>query len=247
VFALLRVGAIPVVIPTRLAPGENPFKYFGVRRAFVGSDTSNTSSTEFVHRTDPNWFETLRTTQGDYRYAGPLDDVRIFSLTSGTTGQPKGVLSTQRQWLARFHSEFNTFPEVFERDVPLNLVLVGAINFSSVFRRLANQLCIGGAAILAGYPSDLDRLITDINEWGETACLLIPPLCRALMAKAPAEGVLFPEMRALLIGGAPLFPEEKREIFLSELESVFLADVGVVEAAILTMIGRRVCAETLAT
>jgi acyl-CoA synthetase (AMP-forming)/AMP-acid ligase II len=99
------------------------------------------------------------------------------------------------------------------------------MGFSAFFFYLANQLFIGGPVILMSENHEADFLIAAINKWDDTVTLVTPALARQFLSKAPAEGVLFPKMRALCIGAAPLYAAEKRQI-LAKLSPNFYEVYG---------------------
>jgi acyl-coenzyme A synthetase/AMP-(fatty) acid ligase len=207
--AMLRIGAVPVDAPLRRPVEPDPFKQFKISRAFRSPDGPPLAVAQ-VHTIDANWRNAFARERGDFRYPGSLDETIHFSLTSGSTGAPKGIITTQRQWLARFQSALKLFHIILTPERPPNLLVIGEMSFSGIYFFLMNQFCIGGPVVLMGANFDPDYIVKTINGWDDSVFLMISPICRALLAKAPPEGLLFPKARALFVGAAPLFPEEKR-------------------------------------
>jgi acyl-coenzyme A synthetase/AMP-(fatty) acid ligase len=86
------------------------------------------------------------------------------------------------------------------------------MSFSGFFFFIANQFCICGPAVLVGVAPDLQNIVQAISAWEDSVFLVTPPLCRDLLALASAAQLLFPKVRAMFVGAAPLFAEEKRAI-----------------------------------
>jgi long-chain acyl-CoA synthetase len=209
-FAILRVGAVPVDIPLRRPSGRDPFKIFGVKRVIGVPGIMAPDAT--VHVLDDDWRTAINAKTGDHRFAGAPDQLFLFSLTSGSTGVPKGVVTSQREWWERYRSAAALLPELVTEERPPTLPAIGEISFSGFFFFIANQCCIGGPTVLIGQVETIDDLVTAINAWEDTAFLATPNMCREMLAKAGEGGVLFPKVRAMVVGAATLYPEEKRTI-----------------------------------
>ena len=212
-FALMRIGAVPLDLPAQRPPGAfvDPIRHFKVRRAFLIPQAPDYPDV-ICHRVEPRWRAMIETNLGDRRQARDQDEMHFLSLTSGSTGAPKGIVTTQRQWLARTRSAMKLFPEVLTPEHPPKLLLVGGIGFSAFFFFLTNQICIGGPTVLMSESHRPDELVKAIAGWEDGACLITPPLCRQFLTMPATNGVLFPGLRALFVGAAPLFPEEKLQI-----------------------------------
>jgi acyl-CoA synthetase (AMP-forming)/AMP-acid ligase II len=207
-FAAMRLGAVPVDVPMGRPRPVDPFKLFGVKRVLTAPGAQLPDAT--VHLIDTAWRESLEGKSGDQRFAGPPDRLLHFSMTSGSTGLPKGIITTQREWSDRYRSAAQLFPDVITAERPPNLLVIGEISFSGFFFFVANQICIGGPIVLIGLVENVEALIQSIRSWDQSAFLMTPQMCRQVVAKASGKGPLFPKARALFIGAAPLFPEEKQ-------------------------------------
>jgi acyl-coenzyme A synthetase/AMP-(fatty) acid ligase len=211
--ALIRVGAVPLDLPMP-QPGEVPghaLRPFGVRRAFVATGMTPSAGLA-VHAVAPGWRHALPTSRGDRRADENPDEDFYLSFTSGSTGAPKGIVTTRRQWQARYVTARNLLPFLLSPEHPPTLLVIGGMAFSAFFFFLTNQLFTGGPVVLMTGAHHPDRLAAAINEWDDAAMLITPPLARELLARAPQNGVMFPKMRALFVGAAPFFAEEKRAV-----------------------------------
>ncbi len=211
VFALLRIGAIPVDVPFRQPQPLDPHTLFGVRRAIALPGYAAPEGV-VVHTLDADWKAAIETKNGDFRFSGPSDNLLIFSITSGTTGAPKGVVTTQREWWERTRSAAALLPEVLDVAHPPHLLVMGEMSFSGFFFFVANQICVGGPLVLVGVVASIDTFIDEINKRDDTVFLVTPPICREMLAKASGDGVLLPKVRAMIVGAAPLYPEEKQRM-----------------------------------
>jgi long-chain acyl-CoA synthetase len=209
-FAALRVGAVPVDLSLRQGGHADLFRRFGVKRVFAM--TGMTVPEASVHPIDPDWREVLAGKIGDHRCAASPEQLSIFRITSGSTGLPKGVLTTQRQWNERYRTDVELFPDLINADRPPNLLVIGELSFANSFRYLANQISIGGPIVPIGVLGSATELAKAIDSWEDAVFFTTPQTCRDLVANCSTSGPRFCNVRALVVSGAPLFAHEKQEI-----------------------------------
>ncbi|MFE2727624.1 beta-ketoacyl synthase N-terminal-like domain-containing protein, partial [Kitasatospora sp. NPDC059327] len=128
-----------------------------------------------------------------------LDDPAWMLYTSGTTGRPKGVLSTQRSCLWSVAACYVPVPGLSADDRvlwPLPL-----------FHSLAHIFCVLGvtavgatARIVDGF--DADEVLRAIREDGSTFLAGVPTMYHYLVQAARESGFVAPELRMCLVGGA---------------------------------------------
>ena len=213
-FALMRAGAIPLDLPAKPPPGAvaSPLKLFNIKRVFRQGKVAGGPPEVTFHNIDQSYMEQMRQKTGDHRVVRDADELHNFSMTSGSTGAPRGVMTSRRQWQARFESALNLFPDVLTPERPPTLLVIGGIGFSAFYFFLSNQLFIGGPAVLMTENHQEKFLAEKINSFDDAATLITPPAARKLLDLAPSDAPLFPKMRALFIGASPLFPDEKLEV-----------------------------------
>ncbi|MEU3349628.1 beta-ketoacyl synthase N-terminal-like domain-containing protein, partial [Streptomyces sp. NPDC006700] len=146
-------------------------------------------------------FETLATTEPEAAARDDLglDEVAWMLYTSGTTGKPKGVLSTQRNCLWSVAACYVPVPELFADDRvlwPLPL-----------FHSLSHIACVlavtsvgATARITDGYSAD--EILSVLREESPTFLAGVPTMYHYLVQAAQRQGVRAPDLRVGLVGGA---------------------------------------------
>jgi acyl-CoA synthetase (AMP-forming)/AMP-acid ligase II len=137
----------------------------------------------------------------------------LVSLSSGTTGRPKGALVTHGQMYERFINQWVTLSlNVSDRFISVTPVYFGAARSFCM-----SILAAGATLILDPPPHKPGQLAAAINGSAATVCFLVPTLMRRLLAEAPsAGGPLLPGLRLLVFGGS-MVPGEEAEVFRDRL------------------------------
>ncbi|WP_199847813.1 AMP-binding protein, partial [Streptomyces dysideae] len=136
-----------------------------------------------------------------------LDDVAWMLYTSGTTGRPKGVLSTQRNCLTSVAACYAPIPGLTHEDRvvwPLPL-----------FHSLAHIVCVltvtavgATARIVDGFSAD--EILDAVHEERATFLAGVPTMYRYLVQAARETGFTAPDLRMCLVGGAITTAELRR-------------------------------------
>ncbi|MGW3289670.1 SDR family NAD(P)-dependent oxidoreductase, partial [Streptomyces sp. NPDC001002] len=136
-----------------------------------------------------------------------LDDVAWMLYTSGTTGRPKGVLSTQRNCLTSVAACYAPIPGLTHEDRvvwPLPL-----------FHSLAHIVCVltvtavgATARIVDGFSAD--EILDAVREERATFLAGVPTMYHYLVQAAKAGGFTAPDLRMCLVGGAITTAELRR-------------------------------------
>ena len=151
-------------------------------------------------------YEDLVDAQDD-RYEWPeLDENSASSLcyTSGTTGNPKGVLYSHRSTL--LHSYAGALPDALNcsaRDVILPVVPMFHVNAWS----LPYIACMVGAKLVFPGPGlDGKSLYELFESEGVTLSAGVPTVWQGLLAHVESQGLKFSTMRRTIIGGSACPP-----------------------------------------
>ncbi|PJE98196.1 polyketide synthase, partial [Streptomyces carminius] len=146
-------------------------------------------------------FETLATTEpGSAARDGlGLDEVAWMLYTSGTTGKPKGVLSTQRNCLWSVAACYVPVPDLSVDDRVLwPLPLFHSL--SHIAGVLATTSVGATTRITDGYSAD--EILSVLREESPTFIAGVPTMYHYLVQAARQHGVEAPDLRVGLVGGA---------------------------------------------
>lgn len=147
-------------------------------------------------------------------FPGITTDPLCLVYTSGSTGLPKGVVSTHRNVGFATNAIASTLG--LERSDVIGLFLPMSFDYGLYQVFLALQ---AGATLALGRPSHVGpELLRKLVEWRVTALPLVPPVADALLRLARRSRSPLPELRLLTNTGSRLAPE-----VVDELSAVFPA------------------------
>jgi acyl-coenzyme A synthetase/AMP-(fatty) acid ligase len=136
------------------------------------------------------------------------DPIAILA-SSGTTGLPKFTVATHLQYYFRLAN----YREVMPSGTPRRYLSMLSMSFSASRVAFLSHLLHGDALIF--YPAMFlaAEFVEAVSRNEATVAYIVPSAVRQLLAIAEMEKPLLPGLDVLLTAGAPLFPDEKREIF----------------------------------
>lgn len=136
----------------------------------------------------------------------------VLSLSSGTTGRPKGPLITHRNMYHRFIIYYVTltFTEHDRFACASPLYFSGSRGFSLC------ALYAGATVVLLPPPVSAATLIGEINDYDCTTAFIVPTIVRRLIDASTGDGFCFPGLRVLISTGAALFAED-RELAIEKI------------------------------
>lgn len=202
--AMARVGAIVLPLDPRWTTAETN----DVARNF-GADVILTDRPDG----DPGWTSLADADFGesDIPYDDPavgLDTPMLLSLSSGTTGMPKGPRVTQGKFIDRFM--------VYWLDLKLSaqdrFVTATPLYFGGGRGFALAMIYAGGTALLLCPPYKPEQLVAFVNEQRATSMFLVPTLLTRMLGEARDGPLLFPTLEVLISSGSALYAAEQREI-----------------------------------
>jgi acyl-coenzyme A synthetase/AMP-(fatty) acid ligase len=214
-FAAMRVGAALIEIsPHSSQPDrEAMVQKYGISTVFTEPDAPVLSGTKSLWL-DIRWRDQIAQKNGDWRCPDGEVEPYTIGLSSGSTGIPKGLVTTHRQHLARYVAATELFAksELISPRRPANLLLTAEINFTGFFIFLLFQLFAGGAIVILPRYIWVADMVRAIAAWDNALCVVTPLMCRGFIAYARQRGLMFPKLRSLIVVGQPLFAQEKRSV-----------------------------------
>ena len=207
--AMGRIGAVVLPLDPRWAPVET----LRVCASFGATQILCDSAQLPVEPGDGRWtvLEDADFGESEAQYDEARVDLAtpmLVSLSSGTTGIPKGPRVTQGQFVHRF--------AVFWSDLGLSahdrFLSATPLYFGGGRAFALAMIYEGGTALLLCPPHHPEAMLEFANAQQATATFLVPTQIRRLLGIANNDGVLLPTMRALISSGAELFAAEHREV-----------------------------------
>lgn len=203
--ALFRLGAVmlPVDIRWTLAEKASVLDFFKAATVLVDAPVAGLAGPRqlvFAGLPEP--------APPPASWPGGLHSPLLLSLSSGTTGIPKGPRVTHGQFLMRQLSEW----------VSLGFLSSDRFLCATPFyfgggRGFTLGHLIGGATVvLFPPPYDPDHLAPMIEQSRITSTFLTPTILRRLLAVAPGYQAELKRLRLLISSGAALHPEERQLI-----------------------------------
>ncbi|MEJ2602592.1 MAG: class I adenylate-forming enzyme family protein [Gammaproteobacteria bacterium] len=206
-YAVARLGAVILPVDHRWTVAEKTAaaRRFEARLLLV-DDASDDYGDVPIHVPDESWLDE----PADGAPEMPVDEEMplLISLSSGTTGKPKGAIVTHRQFYERFVSQWVTLGiNGQDRFVAVTPLYFGAGRSFSMC-----LLAAGGTVVLDPPPHKPDEVVAAIHRSGATVTFLVPTLLRRLLPLAGEDGPLLPGLRLLISSGAVLHAGEAREM-----------------------------------
>jgi acyl-CoA synthetase (AMP-forming)/AMP-acid ligase II len=168
-------------------------------------------------------------TAGDFPTDGEMP--LLLSLSSGTTGIPKGPMVSHARFMARFAIQRKSLG--FTDD--LTYMLATPAYFGAGRSFALGPLNIGATLVLYPPPYTPEDLAAAINEQKIDVTLLVPTTLRKLLEIAKPGEYLLPGLKTLFSTGAMLHPAERREV-LARLTPTYINYYGSTEGGGLSVL-----------
>lgn len=131
-----------------------------------------------------------------------------LSLSSGTTGRPKGPLLSHRKFLNRFWTHWVDLGfgsrEVYMNATPLYFGGGRAFSMSTLYA--------GGTVALCPPPYEATQLAAEVARTRSSVLFLVPTLLRRLLAADAATLAPLKQLTTLISSGSPLTAQERVQI-----------------------------------
>ena len=206
--ALARAGIVILPLDWRWTPVEQErvVAHFGAKRVLVepGRPLPDGVPCTVI---DANWIESAQAQSADQPF--PEGDIPLLmSLSSGTTGRPKGPRIRHSQFLARYrvfwiNLGFNS-QDRFLSATPL--YYGGGRTFP------LTMLYSGGTVVMMPPPHEPEELCAALARHRISALFLVPTLIRRLLTLPDAQLAPLRSLRLLLSSGSALHAEERRTL-----------------------------------
>jgi acyl-CoA synthetase (AMP-forming)/AMP-acid ligase II len=161
-----------------------------------------------VEIVDGDWLANVESLRATRTFSSNGDTPLLLSLSSGTTGRPKGPLIQHKHFLRRFMTHW------------INLGLNGRQRFMSATplyfgggRTFAmSVLFSGGTVVMNPPPYQPLELIAAVEQSRTTSLFLVPTSLRRLLEQSDADLAPLQRLDLLISSGAPLTPSERCDI-----------------------------------
>jgi acyl-CoA synthetase (AMP-forming)/AMP-acid ligase II len=202
--ALARLGVIiaPMDCRWQLAEKQSLAKHLRAKYVLVERESADLQANWLA--LDQAWFTSDRV------YQDPEitpDTLLLLSLSSGTTGKPKGPALTHRQYENRFM--------VYWLDLTFNaqdrFISATPLYFGGGRGFTLSMLFGGGTVHLFPPPFKPEQLFDYVKQVQGTSIFLVPTILRRLLG-SEFEGIAFPTLQKLISSGSAIFEAERRAV-----------------------------------
>ncbi len=205
-FGLIRMGGILLPMDIRWTEEEKSriAGFFGAAAVIADAPVGGIKTL----CVDDAWHAAVARQSGEGPFPNDINSPLWLSLSSGTTGIPKGPLVTHRQMALRFLSQAIDlgFNEHDRNILATPLYFGGGRGFT------ISNLYFGATVYMHPPPYKAEELADAVNRMEVTSLFLVPTLSRRLLAIADDDALLFPDLRILISSGSILHGDEREAI-----------------------------------
>jgi acyl-CoA synthetase (AMP-forming)/AMP-acid ligase II len=205
IFALMRLGAVMLPLDVRWAQPESlrVANFFKASMLIVDNANGRDNNIPTVC-IDAKWRESLSKAQAVRTWDTSPEDPLLLSLSSGTTGIPKGPMVSHGLYMQRMFYETVT-NGTSQADTNM---LATPLYFGAGRNVTLMNLVVGATVVLHPPPYQITDLVQQINERNVTSILVVPTIIRRMLA-LPFDGKpLLPKLRIMMSSAATLHKDE---------------------------------------
>jgi acyl-CoA synthetase (AMP-forming)/AMP-acid ligase II len=203
IYALSRIGAVILPMDVRWTDLEKQrvAEHFGARLVLVEANSAPVGSIETIALADLPANDDVALEE----LVSAPDLPLLLSLSSGTTGRPKGPRITHYQMLRRFWTHWiNLGLNSTDRYVSATPLYFGGGRTFAM-----SVLFAGGTLILFPPPFDAGELCAELRRVSATSTFLVPTQIRKLLGHDSNDLEAVSALRLLISSGAPLDGDER--------------------------------------
>ena len=181
--------------------------HFGARSVLTRDDEAPIPGVDCIP-VDAAWRKAVEAHAGCTEFVRDRGHPLLLSLSSGTTGMPKGPMVTHGHTLNRLfiYTISLGFNEADRFMASTPLYFGGARYMTMAY------LFMGASVHLHPPPYEAESLAQAIGEQRITSAFLVPTLIRRLLDVGSDTKPMLPGLRLLISSGAALYPDERRRI-----------------------------------
>lgn len=209
--AAMRIGAIPLVMSPRLAEDAltSLVGKFALSAIVVEAIVDRKLAPITINLA-PGWRPQPVPSGTDARSVRTADQNQAAILSSGSSGEPRAHVNTQRKRMMRAAGRLIAHPQRWSAERTGVLVLTGSLASAMQQDSFLTQLTIGGPTAIGPLPATPGDLARSLGAWDGAICVLNPNQCRALLRCAVPERLVLPRAQLMRIGGEMMSADEKR-------------------------------------
>ena len=155
-----------------------------------------------------------------------LDELAVILFTSGSTGEPKGVMLSHRNLISNAQS-IQQYLQISESDKPLCVVPFYHAFGNSV---LQSHVLAGATLVLDGKTMFPETVVAAIEKHHATSLSAVPDMVRYLLERTSLGRTRFPSLKYVAVAGGPLPYERAMELSERIAPSRLYAMYGQTEA-----------------
>ncbi len=230
-FSLARLGAVILPLDWRWSEAEKQrvSNFYAVKHAIV-EPGDNIAECQCL-AVDGDWHAAVARQEPDCPCADGGERPFVLSLSSGTTGRPKGPMLSHRQFISRLMIQWVTLG-FSQHDRYLSatpLYFGGGRSFTM------GSLFSGGTVIMFPPPYKAEELVAAVAALKPTTMLLVPTLLRQLLQLPDTGAPLLGGLKRLLSTGSVLHPDERAAV-MTRLHPEFINYYGSTEGGGITVL-----------